>query len=63
MELQKSPKSNLEEEKQSWRNQIPTLQIILKGYSHQKIMVLGQKQKFRAMGWDRKSINKAHSHS
>ena len=61
MESQKSPKSNLEEEKQSCGNQTPTLQTILKSYSHQKIMVLAQK--YRVIGQDRNSRNKAHTQS
>ena len=32
--------SNLEKEKQSWRNQAPWLQTILQSYSHQNSMVL-----------------------
>ena len=47
METQKTLKSqsNLEKEKQSWRNQAPGLQAILQSYSHQDSMVLAQKQK------------------
>ena len=46
METQKTPKSqsNLEKEKQSWRNQAPSLQTILQSYSNQDSMVLAQKQ-------------------
>ena len=45
MEIQKSlnSQSNLEKEKQSWRNQAPRLQTILQSYSHQNSMVLAQK--------------------
>ena len=45
METQKTPniKSNLEKEKQSWRNQTPRLQTIPQIYSNQESMVLAQK--------------------
>ena len=36
--------SNLEKVKQSWRNQAPSLQIILQSYSNQNSMLLAQKQ-------------------
>ena len=51
MEIQKTPKSqsNLEKEKYSLRNQAPRLQTILKSYSNQDSMVLAQKQKYRSM--------------
>ena len=35
--------SNLEKEKESWRNQAPGLQTILQSYSNQDDMVLAQK--------------------
>ena len=56
METQKTPnsQSNLEKEKQSWRNQAPGLQAILQSYSNQDNMVLAQKQKHRSMEQDRK---------
>ena len=46
METQKTlnSQSNLEKEKQSWRNQAPCLQAILQSYSNQDSMVLTQKQ-------------------
>ena len=42
VETQKTPnsQSNLEKEKQRWRNQAPRLQTILQSYSHQNSMVL-----------------------
>ena len=45
METQKTPnnKSNLEKEKQSWRNQAPRLQTILQSYRNHDSMVLAQK--------------------
>ena len=51
METQKTlnSQSNLEKEKQSWRNQAPHLQTILQSYSNQDCMVLAQKQKYRSM--------------
>ena len=60
METQKTPnsQSNLEKEKQSWRNQGPGLQTILQRYSNQDSMVLAQKQKYRSMEQDRKSRDK-----
>ena len=47
MEAQKTlnSQSNLEKEKQSWRNQAPRLQTIAQSYSNQDSMVLAQKQK------------------
>ena len=55
METQKTlnSQSNLEKEKQSWRNQTPWLQTILQSYSNQDNMVLSQKQKYRSMEQDR----------
>ena len=59
MKIQKTPnsQSNLEKEKQSWRNQMPWLQTILQSCSHQNSMVLAQKQKYRSMEQDRKPRN------
>ena len=56
MKIQMTPnsQSNLEKEKWRQRNQAPCLQTILQSYSHQNSMVLGQKQKYRAMEQDRK---------
>ena len=44
METQKTlnSQSNLEKEKQSWRNQAPWLQTILQSYNHQNNMLLAQ---------------------
>ena len=50
--------SNLEKEKQSWRNQAPGLQTILQSYSNQDTMVLAQKQKHRSMEQNREPRNK-----
>ena len=60
METQKAPniQSNIEKEKQSWRNQAPTLQTILQIYSNQNSMVVAQKQKYRSMEEDRKPRDK-----
>jgi len=60
MGTQKIPnrQSSLEKEEWSWRNQSSWLQIILQRYSHQDIMVLAQKQKYRAMNQDRMLRNK-----
>ena len=60
METQKTlnSQSNLEKEKQSWRNLAPGLQTILQSYSNQDSMVLEQKQKYRSMEQDRKSRDK-----
>ena len=60
METQKTPniQSNLEKEKQSWRNQAPRLLTILQCYSNQDSMVLAQKQKYRSMEQDRKPRDK-----
>ena len=55
METQKTlnSQSNLEKEKQSWRNQAPRLQTILQRYSNQDSMVQAQKQKYISMEQDR----------
>ena len=60
METQKTPnsQSNLEKDKQSWRNQAPRLQTILQSYSNQDSMVLAQKQKNRSVEQDRKPRDK-----
>ena len=60
METQKTPKSqsNLEKEKQSWRNQDPRLQTILQSYSNQDSIVPAQKQKYRSMVQYRKPRDK-----
>ena len=60
LETQKTAnsQSNLEKEKQSWRNQAPGLQTILQSYSNQDSMVLAQKQKHRSMEQDRKPRGK-----
>ena len=60
METQKTPNShsNLEKEKQSWRNQVPVLHTILQSYSKQDSMVLAQKQKYRSMEQNRKPRDK-----
>ena len=60
IETQKSPnsQSNLEKEKQSWRNHAPGLQTILQSYSNQDSMVLSQKQKYRSMEQERKPRDK-----
>ena len=60
METQKTPnsQSSLEAKKWSWRNQTPWLQTILQSHSHQNIMVLAQKQKYRSMERDRKPWGK-----
>ena len=50
--------SNLQKEKQSWRNQAPGLQTILQSYSNQDSMVLAQKQKYRSIVQDRKPRDK-----
>ena len=59
METQKTSysQSNLEKEKQSWRNQAHGLQTILQSYSNQNSIVLAQKQKYRLMEEDRKPRN------
>ena len=60
METQKTPssQSNLEKEKQSWRNQVPQLWTILQSYSNQNSMALAQKQKYTSMKQDRKPRDK-----
>ena len=51
--------SNLEKEKQNWRNQLPWLQTILQSYSHWDSMVLAQNQKYRPMEQGRKPRDKS----
>ena len=60
MEAQKTlnSQSNLEKEKQSWRNQAPRPQTVLQSYSNQDTMVLAQKQKYRSTEQDRKPRDK-----
>ena len=60
-ETQKTPnsQSNLEKEEWNWNNQPPWLQTILQNYSHQDIMLLAQRQKYRSMEQNRKSIDKS----
>ena len=60
METQKTQnsQSNLEKEKQSWRNHAPWLHTILQSYSHQNSMVQAQIQKYRSIEQDRKLRNK-----
>ena len=60
METQKTlnSQSNLEKEKQRWRNQAPCLQTTLQIYSNQDSMVQAQKKKYRSMEQDRKSRGK-----
>ena len=59
MEIQKIPisQSNLEKEKQSWRNQAPNFTLYYKA-SHLDSMVLAQKEKYRSMEQDRKPRDK-----
>ena len=47
--------SNLETEKQSWRNKAPWLQTVLQSYSNQNSMVLAHKKKYISMEQDKKS--------
>ena len=60
METQKTQnsQSNLEKEKQSWRNQAPRLQTIPQSYSNPDSMVLAQKQKYRSMEQDKEPRDK-----
>ena len=60
METQKTPnsQSNLEKEKQSWKNQAPQLQTVIQRYSNQDNVVLAQKQKYRSVEQDRKPRDK-----
>ena len=60
METQKTPnsQSNLEKEKQSWKNQAPRIQTILQSYSNQESMILAQKQKWKSMQQDKKPRDK-----
>ena len=62
METEKTLNSqcNLENEKWSWRDQIPWCQITLQSYSHQiALFCTGTKQKCTAMEQDRKSRDKS----
>ena len=59
METQKTQnsQSNVEKEKQSWRNHAPWRHTILQSHSHQTSMVQAQIQKYRSMEKDRIEIN------
>ena len=46
--------SNLEKEKQSWRNQASWFQTIPQSYSNQNSLVLAQKQKYWSVEWDKR---------
>jgi len=56
LEAQKTQNSQRhpQKEKQSWRNQSPGLQTILKSNNHQNCMALAQRQKYRSVEQDRK---------
>ena len=56
LEAQKSQNSQRhpEKEKWNWRNQAPGLQTMLQSNSHQKRMVLAQRQKYRSVEQYRK---------
>ena len=61
MEIQKTSnsQSNLEKEEWKWRNQPAWLQTLLQSHTHQDSMVLAQRQKYRSMEQNRKSIDKS----
>ncbi len=61
MEIQKtlSRQSTLEKEEWNRGNQPPWLQAILQSYSHQDIMILAQRQKYRSMEQNRKPRDKS----
>ena len=61
MEIQKTlnTQSNLNKEEWNWRNQPAWLQALLQSYTHQDSMVLGQRQKYRSMGQNRKARDKS----
>ena len=51
--------SNLEKEEWNWRNQPAWLQALLQSHSHQDIMVLAQRQKYRSMEQNRNPRDKS----
>ena len=58
METEKTPNQiSLEKEKQMYMNQALRLQTILQSYSNQDTLVLAQKQKYKSMEKDWKSIS------
>ena len=61
MEIQKTliSQSDLEKEEWNWRNQPTSLQALLQSHSYQDSMVLGQRQKYRSMGQNRKARDKS----
>ena len=61
MEMQKTlnSQSHLEKEKWKWRNQTATLQALLQSHSHQDIMALAQRQKYRSTEQNRKPRDKS----
>ena len=50
--------SSLEKEEWSWMNQFSWLQTVLQSYSHQDIMILAQKEKYRPMEQDKEARDK-----
>ena len=59
MEIQKTPNSQSNPEKEKWTwNKASWLQTILQSYSNQNSMALAQIQKYRLVDQDRKPRNK-----
>ena len=59
MEIQKTPNSQSNPEKEKWTwNKASWLQTILQSYSNQDSMVLAQNQKYKSMVQDRKPRDK-----
>ena len=63
MEMQRTldSQSNLEKEKQSWRNQPSLLQIILQSYSYQDSIILAQNRNIEQ--WDNIDSPEINTHS
>ena len=61
MEIQKSSnsQSSLEKEEWNWKNQPAWLKTILHSYSHQDLMVLAQRQKYKTKEQNRKLRDKS----
>ena len=62
MEMLKTPysQSNLEKGKQSWKNQVPSLQMILQSYNNQNDLVTKKKKSIDQ--WNREGSSETKPH-
>ena len=63
MEMLKTPysQSNLEKGKQSWKNQVPSLQMILQSYNNQNDLVTKKKKKVYINGTGKEVLKQNHT--